>query len=369
MRNLIALAAVFLAVFAVNANAGDLTVANTDLTLAGGITASYNYMSDAKAPIGTKKNQDNDYFNVDTAIVHLFKNPTVDSPVGGHFAFGSFDVKVVDRGETILPTIAGENFRVWLGYFSWMPVENLTIDAGLLWHKFGEAPITILNPHVTRPVAFTAQPVCFGGARIGYDAGIVKVYAGMNDGSYLGPGHGNKDSQVDAAGNVLESDRAFDVGVSVTPAEMLKIAVNYFDHDEGYDTVNGSVGVDLGMFSAKVEANFVKADTKNRVAAGVEAKDDSATTWALYAGVKLTDNFKIPIRYELVDDSDNSGIYGNKDGWNLTITPTFNPTKNSFVRLEGVYAKDDNKIFRDSDGVGGKEDTRTSVIAEFGFLL
>jgi hypothetical protein len=252
-----------------------------------------------------------------------------------------------------------ENFRVWLGYFSYMPVENLTVDAGFLWTKFGEPPITILNPNVTRPVAFMAQPVCFGGARIGFNAGIVKVYAGMNDGSALGAVHGNRDGV-----GTLESDRAFEAGVSVKPVEMLNIALNYFGHDEGYDTINGSVGVDLGMFSAKVEANFVSVDTEM---AGPD--DDSASTYALYACLKFTDNFKLPVRFELVDDSDVSLIYAGYDGWNIAVTPTFNPTANSFIRLEGVYASDYNNVFADSDGVAGQEDSRTSVIAEFGFLF
>lgn len=400
MKKLIALAAVFLAVFAVNANAANLTVANTDFKLAGGVSASYNYVSDVNP---NAAGDDHDYFSIDTAIVHLLKNPTVDSPVGGHLAYGAFDVKLV-TGEVLTPrlgtttvTVADpedppipndtdtgttgglENFRVWLGYFSYIPVENLTLDAGFLWHKFGEAPITILNAHVTRPVAFVAQPVCYYGARIGYDAGLAKVYVGTNDGAALGAGHGNHDG-VTRAGEVLESDRAYEVGACAN-IEALKIAVNYFDHDEGFNTINGSVGVDAGMFSAKVEVNYVTTDTYLRTAAGAKAKDDDAISWALYVGHKCTDNFKMLIRFEVVDDM-GSGIYmsptagsgAGYDGWNVTVTPTFNPTPNSFIRLEGVYAEDNNrglneKQFNDSRGMANKRDDRHAVIAEFGFLF
>jgi predicted porin len=238
---------------------------------------------------------------------------------------------------------------------SWMPVENVTLDAGLLWHKFGEPPISILNPNVTRPVSFLAQPVCFRGARVSFNAGIAKLYAGMNDGSALGAGHGAK------AGN----ERAFEVGASANVAETLNVAVNYFDHDEGYNTINMSVGTEAGICSAKLEANYVTADTENAVGA-----EDSATTYALYASFKFSDCFKLPVRIELVDDN-NSEIYGaaNYDGWNIAITPTYNPTKNSFIRAEIVYALDDNEVFADDNGVAGQEDNRTSVIAEFGFLF
>jgi hypothetical protein len=389
MRNLIALAAVFLAVFAVNANAGDLTVAKTDITLTGGISASYNYMSDTRSDNAGRLVDDHDDFNVDTAIIHLFKNPTLDSPMGGHLAVGSFDVKFV-TGEEVTPRInefaAGENFRVWLGYASYMPVENVTVDAGLLWHKFGEAPITIANAHVTRPVAFMAQPVCYGGARINYDAGLAKVYVGTNDGSYLGAGHGNHDGLVisNHPGQSQDSDRAYEVGASAN-VETLKIAVNYFDHDSGFNTINGSVGVAAGMLDARVEVNYVTTDTYLRTLAGTKAKDDDAISWALYACAKLTDDFKVPVRLEFVDDM-GSRIYLNPtaaapragyDGWNVTVTPTFNPTPNSFIRVEGVYAEDNNdnnrgaveRQFRCSEGKANKRDDRHSVIVEFGFLL
>ncbi len=346
MKKSIALVAVFLAVFAVNANAGQLTVANTDLTLAGGVSATYNYMSDTDDP---------DNFNVDDAIVHLFKNPTADSPVGGHLAFGTFHVKPVIGGN-LIPDIGYGEFSPWLAYFSWMPVENMTIDAGLLWHKFGEAPISILNPNITRPVAFLAQPVCFGGARVSVNAGPAKLYAGMNNGSLLGTAHGAK------AGN----ERAFELGASANVAETLNVALNYFDHDEGYNTLNMSVGTEAGICSAKLEANYVTADTVN---AG--ATEDSATTYALYASFKFSDCFKLPVRIELVDDNDSLIYWGtvSYDGWNIAITPTYNPTKNSFIRAEIVYALDDNEVFADDNGVAGQEDNRTSVIAEFGFLF
>jgi hypothetical protein len=358
MKKSIALVAVFLAVFAVNANAGQLTVANTDITLAGGISASYNYVSDGKvntaAPTETHVD-DSDNFDVDNAIVHLFKNPTADSPVGGHLAFGTFHVKT-PTGQHVIPDIGYGEFSPWLAYFSWMPGEMVTIDAGLLWHKFGEPPITILNPNITRPVAFLAQPVCFGGARVSVDAGPAKLYAGMNNGSALGTGHGAK------AGN----ERAFEVGASANVAETLNVAVNYFDHDEGYNTINMSVGTEAGICSAKLEANYVTADTEN-----LGATEDSATTYALYASFKFSDNFKLPVRIELVDDNDSLIYWGtvSYDGWNIAITPTYNPTKNSFIRAEIVYALDDNKVFADDDGVENQEDNRTSVIAEFGFLF
>lgn len=357
MKKLIVIAMTIAALVSMHAHAGDLTVAHTDLALAGGVSASYNMVSDMK---------DADYFTLDSAVIYLLKNPTMESPVGGHLAFANFQVKVA--GLNVAPAIpfgvGTENFRVWLGYFSWLPVENLTVDAGLLWHKFGEAPVTILNPHVSRPISFLAQPVCFGGARVGYKAGIASIYAGMNDGSALGSIFGNKNGQVSPEDGVtiLESDSAIEAGISLMPNDMLSIAANYFDHGEGYNTVNFSAGVTVDKLSAKVEGNMVSNDT---VAVGAE---DSATAYVVYASYQASDQVKLPIRYEMLDDND-SGIYLGFVGYTITVTPTYNPTANSFIRLEYVMTSDDNKVFADSDGVAAQEEARNSIIAEFGFLF
>jgi hypothetical protein len=385
MKNLMMVAiAVCFAVFAVNANAATLTVAHTDLTLAGGVSASYNYVSD---PDG---NDDQDHFTVDSALLHFFKDPTVDSPLGGHLALAAFDVKTV-TGQEIEPTIGEDNFRPWLAYASYLPVENLTLDAGLLWPKFGEAPVAILNSHITRPVAFIAQPVAFAGARLSYDAGMANFYIGYNDGSALDAftvqalDHGNPpqfaEYDIVNFGRKNGNEYAFEVGACVKLVEeMVNVAVNYFDYDEGYDTINASIGVDMEKFHAKVEANWVKADTKNTIdypfTGTVTADEDTATTYALYACCKLTDTFKLPLRLEFVDDND-SLIYASYegeyvvgyDGWNVTVSPTYMPTKNAFIKLEGVYAKDDDDVFRDDDGVEAQEDDRYSAMVEFGFIF
>lgn len=362
MKNLIMVAvAVCFAVFAVNANAATLTVAHTDLTLAGGVSATYNYVSDE---------EDEDHFSLDSALIHVFKDPTMDSPLGGHLAYAGYDVKMV-TGQEVEPTIHGENYRPWLAYASYMPVENLTVDLGLLWHKFGEAPVAILNPHVTRSVAFIAQPVAFNGARVSYDAGMAKFYVGYNDGTAVDDLTGGALPGILSFGEQADSEHAFEVGGCIKLADMVKVAVNYFDYDEGYDTINASIGVDIEKFHAKLEANFVSADNDNTVILyrpGEPVDDNDAVTCALYLSHKCTDNFKVPLRIEYVDDND-SGIYLGYDGWNVTLSPTYMPTKNSFIKLEGVYARDDNDVFADDEGVGLQEDSRYAVIAEFGFLF
>ena len=128
MKNLMMVAvAVCFAVFAVNANAATLTVANTDLTLAGGVSATYNYVSDE---------EDDDHFSLDAALIHVFKDPTMESSLGGHFAYAGYDVKMV-TGQEVEPTIHHENYRPWLAYASYMPVENLTVDVGLFRDVIG----------------------------------------------------------------------------------------------------------------------------------------------------------------------------------------------------------------------------------------
>ncbi len=345
--------ALFLVAFAVSADAGTLTVGKTDLTLVGAVTGTWGYLSDR---------QDSDAWELDNAVLHLFKNPTVEAPVGGHLAFGNFAVKAVNGAE-VDPQINDDNFRAWLAYFSWMPAAALQVDVGLLWHKFGEPPVSILNPHITRPVAFLAQPVLYEGGRISYNAGVVDVYVGMNDGSELGAGHGNVGDRNPLSD--VTSEWAFEVGATAhLGTESVDLGLHYFDNDKGFNNLMALIGTKHGMFDARIEANFFNDDDLNIVGGGT---DDTATTYALYASAKLSDTFKLPLRIEIVDDNDSLILRG-INGWNVAITPTFKPSKNSFIRLEGVYASDDNNVYADSDGNEFTEDSRTSLYAEFGFL-
>jgi len=213
MKKVVGLAAAgLLAVSA--ANAGQITVANTDITLFGGVSASYNIQNNDHAIVKTPFSKDS--FSVNNVIVGLTK-PAQDGGIGFTAAFGSFEAPTVvaspdvvngkNRVETGTNLVAGSinvnakgtdligygkttDFKPWLAFVTYKPVAGLSLDAGLLWTNFGEKPVTILNPHITRGVLFTANPVLLTGARGTYDAGVAKVYVGAGkagDYQLMGP--------------------------------------------------------------------------------------------------------------------------------------------------------------------------------------
>jgi len=48
----------------------------------------------------------------------------------------------------------------------------------------------------------------------------------------------------------------------------------------------------------------------------------------------------------------------------VTVTPTFKPIKNSFVRAEVAYVSTDNRVFKN-----GTEDNKTTLAVELGFTF
>ncbi|MGC9189097.1 MAG: outer membrane beta-barrel protein, partial [Sulfurihydrogenibium sp.] len=216
MKKVVGLAAAGLLAVS-TAKAGQITVANTDITVFGGVSAAYSVNNTDHGLAGGGFSKDR--FSVNNVIIGLTK-PAQDGGIGFTAAFGMFEAPTVvatsnvvnnalstfypvydSKLELIGVAITNESkgligygkttdFKPWLAYVTYKPVAGLTLDAGLLWTNFGERPITILNPHITRGVLFTANPVLLEGARATYDAGVAKVYVGAGKaGNYqlMGP--------------------------------------------------------------------------------------------------------------------------------------------------------------------------------------
>ncbi len=312
MKKIVGLAAAgLLAVSTASFAGGNLGTANQDITFFGGISAAWN--------------SDSTDFSLSTVALGFTKAATEDSPVGFTMAIAQFGVPVVH----IDSNAATFNYGVYLGYFSLMAVPGVTLDAGLLWQKFGDAPVTILNPHITRPVAFAAQPVLFAGARLNFDVGDFKAYLGVNDGSALkGPTSTHAAAGVD---NGYEAGIVGDVGVA-------KVGLHYFKNDDSSSVINLSADADLDGIGVGLEINKI-SDIPG---------DNDLTTIALTANVDLG-IIKLPVRLENASDM--------VDVTTLTLTPTWNPTANSYVRADLIWRTGDDK-----------EDS-SHLIAEFGYLF
>ncbi|WP_457640297.1 outer membrane beta-barrel protein [Persephonella sp.] len=380
------------------AQAGTLTVANSDITLYGGVSASYDWQSSDHIAGGSGFNKDN--FHVSTFAIGLMKKADANSPIGFNAAFASFQVPTVLASPRVVntpPLIASgstSTFAPWLAYVTIAPVEGLSIDAGLLWNKFGEAPLTILNRHYTRGILFTGHPVVYAGARANYDAGIAQVYVGYNQGGGLRQGstatYGYNPSDAVEAGIVFNLSDFVGFGS--------KVSLHTYNEAKGRDLYVLCTKVDLGFVKAGLEFDYTRlddeADRSNLKASGAHqpfgynaGADNSAWGIALNLDFDFLNaqvaNVTVPIRIEYVDNGSSSGsdiwgsgIYLTGEGstWSFTVTPTYKPTKNTFARVELAYiytnayfAPTNQKVF--TDDKGNAKDNRTVLAFEAGFLF
>ena len=353
MKKVIGLAAAGL--LAVNvSNAGTLTVANSDIEMTGGVTAGYFYTTN----IGSSNN---DYFTVSTFAIDLTSKP---SPMIGFTA--SF-------GATTQPDLLDEtqppsaDFGLEYGWVSIRPFEGLTVDAGLLLTNIGyELYHTYDNRNYTFGLVWYAQPVTYPGARVTYSvANGIDVYAEYTQ---------------DTAGSVdgVTPSDAFAFG-SIGTVGNFNYAVSYFDYNKTKNLVDVVLSTDVQGIELGVNIDYQWMDdtAKDAIkASGATSVDDTAYGVALYAVAKM-DVFEIPVRIEYVNDGQSTsssavvdeGIYGiaGDDAWSFTITPTYKPSKNTYVRAEFAYVNTDEKGFLDDEG--NKKDNRTFIGVEAGFVF
>jgi hypothetical protein len=348
------------------------------------VSASYNAQNNDHAI--ANKGFSKDSFSVNNVIVGLTK-PAQDGGIGFTAAFGSWEAPTVVASSDVVneKNVLGKNlvgygkttdFKPWLAFVTYKPVAGLSLDAGLLWTNFGERPVTILNPHITRGVLFTANPVLLTGARGTYDAGIAKVYVGAGKaGKYqlMGPvytGLNNYSNYIEAG--ITSNLKQFGLPVDV--------GLHTYNENGNRDIYAATVGGDLGIVSLGLEVDYFKADDGLKKAWGT---NHSSNAWgaALCANVKPVAGVQVPVRIEYADNKDTIliptiGAAGNaKKVWTFTITPTYNPTKNTFLRAEVSYAKASGNAFNNTSGYlfvndkGEAKTSRTTGAVELGFLF
>jgi hypothetical protein len=158
------------------------------------------------------------------------------------------------------------------------------------------------------------------------------------------------------------------------------VGLHTYNENGNRDIYALTVGSDLGIVSAGLEFDYFKAD-KGLKGDGTNYKyDDSAYGVALCLNVKPMNQVQIPVRIEYADNKNSALIpliaAGNqKKVWTFTITPTYNPTKNTFIRAELSYAKSSG-VVNDASSltmfVNSSGDYKTSMTqgaVELGFLF
>lgn len=344
--------------------AANVTVDNVDLTLSGGASGGYYYSThNGSSGVDESESYSNDNFYLSDLLLQISHDAKAGGDVGFTAGIGTLqEVDVLGGGGyrdscgvTGLPQngCSGDNFGLQYGWVTYMPIDNLSLQAGKLATNVGtEAATSYANPNITNGALWFTQPLYYRGVRATYAVGsILNVYAEVD-----------KDSSVtDLKGNAANA-QGFGVNGTFSGWNW---AANYFNYiAAGHNTVDldfsGTVaGVDLGI---NADYDFYDDTIKDLLPSGV---DDHAEGVALYVTPHLG-KWAFPVRLE-GGYSGTSGIFGNAHSlYTATFTPTYHVTDHTFVRAEvsGVKASSDGKFYYDQNG--SPADTKLSVAAQAG---
>jgi len=334
------------------ANAGTITTANADIEMEGALTAGY---------VATDNDSTGyqDGFHVTSADIRLINK--TNSQIGFLLDMGStYQASLLTSN---LQSAGGLDFSIEIAYVSVKPVDKITIDAGLLATNVGyELYHPYENGNIIFGMVWNAQPVTYTGVRATFEAmENLSIYAEyFQDTNYATPKDG------------------FAVGV-IGSFKNIDYALSYFDWAADRNIVDFVVSTKLGALDVGLNFDYHYLDDSSKdaiKAAGATSVEDTAYGIAFYITPHPTNTISVPIRFEYVNDKDStdakgkvvsSGIYGvgGDSAYSLSITPTWKPNKNSFVRAELDYVKSDNN----TSSFGNNEDTRMIYAVEAGYLF
>lgn len=318
------------------AQAGSLTVANSDLTLAGGMSAGVLYSDNTG---GTN------HTNAAVTDFLLELSAPADKGVGFTAGYGVLQQYTVFGNVPASSAAADPAMKLQYGWLTLKPNDTVTVEAGQLATKIGyEVANSYANPHILIGGLWAAQPVYYPGVRASFAVGDGSVFVEANE---------DKSSSA-TRGFVIGGSKALG-GVN--------LAASYYGATEGRDIIDIIVSSEIGGIPVAANLDFHKLDSE----VATPGNDDSAMGIALYA-TPTVGVITVPVRLEYFDDG-SSGIYntGMNSGYSLTVTPTYRYTKNSFVRAELATVSSDNKVFMDDKGAA--QDSKTTVALQAGFLF
>lgn len=336
------------------ANAGQITALNSNIELSGGLTTGYFYSTNT----GTSNHDD---FKVSNFIISLSSQPK-DRGIGFTTMFGSillptlYDGGITESKAIYSKAILNKNFGILSGYLTYLPFKNVSVDVGLLTTNIGYEIVTsYANPNINYGSVFSAQPFIYPGVRITYSYKDFKFYVELNkDRGYLN-GH-----------PTLPTSGAYAVG-TLGSLYGINYALSYYDYNAYKNLIdlvlskslNQNLDIALNIDYQWLD-NTAKQPNHDKYGYGI----------AFYIIPKF-ENISLPLRVEYIKDGSKgkeSGIYNSvASGYSFTITPTFKPSKNTFIRVETSYFKTDSKVFQGKSG--NLKDLKLSCAIEMGLLF
>lgn len=391
MRKVLTLAAAGLLTFSA-ANAGNINVANSDITMYGALTAGF---ENQDKEFSTRVSDRPDTFRLYNVIIGLKKDADENSPIGFNLAFGQFEVPTVLASTDLVNAATlvqlgktNDGFKPWLATVDISPGGGLKISGGLLWAMYGEKPVTFLNPHINRGLMFVFfSPVAYTGARVEHSlelpgTGKIQFYVGYNqaNGLFQGTTDAGLHTGYSRTGVATTYDitDAYELGIAgeANVGAKIKYGLHYYDEAGGRNIWTLCLKSDFGIVKGGLQYSYSKRDDRIKDNRPNQAFDDSFWGVGIHFNITALDNamskVEVPMRLEYVKldhDGTDSGTDNDKI-WSFTITPTWKPTNNTFLRFEYTYTKADSKIFVDTDPAkNNPDDTRNTYSIEAGFMF
>ncbi|GAB6065374.1 outer membrane beta-barrel protein [Aquifex pyrophilus] len=245
-------------------------------------------------------------------------------------------------------SVSKDGFGLIWGYASFQPFKGISVDAGVLPTNVGyEVANTYANPNITLGTIWYAQPVIYEGIRLSFDLNEI---ANIPFGFYA-----EYNQEFNTDNYALGVNGEFS-GVS--------FALNYYDYRANKNLIDVVLGYTISNVDLGLNFDWQWLDDS----AKQPGQDDNAWGVALYFIPKFETargEVSVPVRLEYFDEG-TSGIYSGSEqdnnGWSITVTPTYRPTPNTFVRVEYAYLNTDKKV------ING-EDNKTTLSAEIGFTF
>ncbi|MDH5378047.1 MAG: porin, partial [Gammaproteobacteria bacterium] len=223
------------------------------------------------------------------------------------------------------------NTGVQYGWFNYFLDKNSKIEFGHLITKIGyESLYSYQNPHILHSTMWRAQPTTYGGIRYSSEAGDISFYGEFTNGGGL--------RQAGAFG---ASGRAGN----------LDYVAQIYDEKDGIQIIEATITMKSGNLPISVNVNSISHDIS------LPGVDSKATGLALYTKTDIS-GLDTPIRVEYVKDG-TSGIYAYTNlpidkAWSITVTPTKNFDKKTYLRGEFSFINAENEVFTDTNGSSQK---------------
>jgi hypothetical protein len=269
----------------------------------------------------------------------------------------------------LVDVIAGEDARI---LHLAEDGHDTAIDVKQAFLQYATGPLTVIagkyvtlagaevisptgNTNFSRSLLFFNQPLTHTGIRATYAASdTVNLVLGANNGwNTTSTSYGSKTAEV---------------GLGWTPNKIFALtAQGYFGKAEAYDAEKTLVDV-VATYNATSELTFVLNydwnQQKNAITTATTAQTASWSGLAAYANYAITDQWRVSLRGEYLDDKDGFLTGTEQKLKEFTVTFGYAPVKSFELRLEARYDKADTDLFTRSITGPAYSDNLTGIAVQ-----